>query len=187
MECAPTVKAEVENTAFPLTRPLDPRTVSPFLNVTVPVGVPLPGVTAVTVAVNVTDWPNTDGLCEELNAVELPALFTVCDNAAEVLVAYAVLPEYTAVIVWLPTANAEVAIFAFPPLTMADPNGVAPSLNVTVPVIVPGVTEVTVAVKVTVWPNTDGFTDAITDVDVTARTVCVSTGDVLGKKSAPPP
>ncbi len=35
------------------------------MNVTVPVGMPEPGALAVTVAVNVTDWPNTDGLTEE--------------------------------------------------------------------------------------------------------------------------
>jgi hypothetical protein len=93
MECAPSAKAEVVNTAFPLMRPPDPSTVRPSLNVTVPVGVPLPGATTLTVAVNVTDWPNTDGLCEELTTVELPALFTVWDSAGDVLVAYAALPE----------------------------------------------------------------------------------------------
>ena len=34
-----------------------PRTVAPSLKVTVPVGVPAPGLTAATVAVNVTAWP----------------------------------------------------------------------------------------------------------------------------------
>ena len=33
----------------------------PSLKVTVPVGVPPPGAGAVTVAVNVTDWPTTEG------------------------------------------------------------------------------------------------------------------------------
>jgi hypothetical protein len=77
MERDPTANAEVENVAFPLLRAAVPSTVAPFLNVTVPVGVPFPGATAATVAVNVTDWPNTDGLCEEITTVELPALFTV--------------------------------------------------------------------------------------------------------------
>jgi hypothetical protein len=31
--------------------------VEPAMKVTLPVGVPLPGATALTVAVNVTDWP----------------------------------------------------------------------------------------------------------------------------------
>ncbi len=34
----------------------------PSLKVTVPLGVPAPGATAATVAVNVTRWPKTDGL-----------------------------------------------------------------------------------------------------------------------------
>ena len=40
----------------PLSVPV-PIVVVPSMNVTVPVGVPLPGELAVTVAVNVTDWP----------------------------------------------------------------------------------------------------------------------------------
>ena len=67
----------MENVALPLLSVPVPNTVAPFLNVTVPVGVPLPGATAATVAVNVTDWPNTDGLCDELTVLELAALFTV--------------------------------------------------------------------------------------------------------------
>ena len=42
-----------------------PSVVDPSLNVTVPVAVPAPGATTVTVAVNVTDWPNLDGSAEE--------------------------------------------------------------------------------------------------------------------------
>jgi len=77
MECGPIARAALENVALPPLSVPVPNTVAPFLNVTVPVGVPLPGATAVTVAVNITDWPNTDGLCEEITTVELPALFTV--------------------------------------------------------------------------------------------------------------
>ena len=47
------------------------------MNCTVPVGVPAPGDTAVTVALKVTGWPNTEGLTEELTAVVLLALLTV--------------------------------------------------------------------------------------------------------------
>ena len=43
-----------------------PSAVVPSMNVTVPVGVPLPGELAVTVAVKVTDWPKTDGLPEDV-------------------------------------------------------------------------------------------------------------------------
>jgi hypothetical protein len=47
-----------------------PITVVPSLNVTVPVGVPVPEVTE-TVAVNVTDWPEHDGLADEVTTVEV--------------------------------------------------------------------------------------------------------------------
>jgi hypothetical protein len=83
----------VENVAFPLTRATELNTVNPFLNVTVPVGVPLPGGTAATVVVKVTDWPDTDGLCEEVSEVEVAEGFTVCESTGEVLVPKVALPE----------------------------------------------------------------------------------------------
>jgi len=49
----------------------------PLKNVTEPVGVPLPGAFAVTVAVNVTDWPKTDGLAEETTEVVVLSWLTV--------------------------------------------------------------------------------------------------------------
>lgn len=68
MECEPTEKVEVVNVAWPFVRDSEPSVVEPSLNVTVPVGVPLPDV-GLTVAVNVTDWPNTAGLAEEATDV----------------------------------------------------------------------------------------------------------------------
>ena len=56
-----------------------------IVNVTVPVGVPVPGETALTVAVNVTVWPETEGLAEETTVVALLALLTVWVNGAAVL------------------------------------------------------------------------------------------------------
>ena len=47
-------------------------------NWTKPVGVPLPGKTALTVAVNVTLCPNTDGFGDDVNVVEVLALLTLC-------------------------------------------------------------------------------------------------------------
>ena len=82
----------MEKAAFPLLSVAVPNKVAPFLNVTVPVGVPVPGATAATVAVKVTDCPNTDGLCDETTVVELAALFTVWASAGEVLVRKAALP-----------------------------------------------------------------------------------------------
>src|SRR5882672_8067348 len=57
------------NVAVPTTlSALVPSTVAPSLNVTVPVGVPVPEA-GFTVAVNVTAWPKADGLSEEINDV----------------------------------------------------------------------------------------------------------------------
>jgi hypothetical protein len=61
-----------------------PSVPDPSLNRIVPVGVPDPGEVAVTVAVNVTDWPVTDGFAEEATAVVVAALFTVCVSVDEV-------------------------------------------------------------------------------------------------------
>jgi len=75
IEWVATVKEEVEKVAvtvppLPLRVPV-PIVVAPFLNVTVPVGVPGPPVLE-TVAVNVTDWPEHDGLLpDETLVVEL--------------------------------------------------------------------------------------------------------------------
>ena len=42
-----------------------PSIVAPSMNVMEPLGIPAPGVLAVTVAVKVMDWPNTDGFAED--------------------------------------------------------------------------------------------------------------------------
>ena len=70
----------------------------------------------------------------------------------------------------MPTANAEVVNVAIPPLSVPVPTGLPPSRKVTVPVGVPapGATGETVAVKVTDWPNTEGFADEVTVVAVSA-------------------
>src|SRR5207302_3461375 len=57
----------------------------PSKNVTKPVGVPLPGAFAETVAVSVTVWPNTETRGDVLSVVVLPAWTTVCVNALAVL------------------------------------------------------------------------------------------------------
>ena len=62
MECEPVDRDVVVNVAWPETRFGVNRVVVPSLKETVPVGVPAPGATVLTVAVNVTDWPKTDGL-----------------------------------------------------------------------------------------------------------------------------
>ena len=86
IECAPWVSEDVETVAFPLASAAVPTMVAPFFNVTVPVGVPLPGATVTTVIVKVTDLPSVDGFNEEVNVAELAALLTVCVSTGEVLV-----------------------------------------------------------------------------------------------------
>ena len=134
-------------------------------------GVPL--VADVTLAVNVTEWSNADGLSEELTVVEVPALFTVCVSADEVMPLKSLDPPYTAVILLDPPGTAEVVSLAILPLSVPDPRVVAPSLKVTVPVGVPP-DEVTVAVKVTAVPYVDGFKDETNEIAVVAWIAKVS-------------
>jgi hypothetical protein len=76
-------------TPEPLRVPV-PSVVVPSMKVTVPVGVPVP-VVGVTVAVNVTDWPNTLGFVLEVSVVEV-ASFTTWETTLEVLVVKLVSP-----------------------------------------------------------------------------------------------
>jgi hypothetical protein len=66
----------------------------------------------------------------------------------------------------LPIAKDEVVSVALPADKLAVPRVAAPSRNVTVPVGVPaaGATVLTVAVKVTDWPKTDGSAELVTVV-----------------------
>ena len=69
MECVPVVRVVVVNFATAEVSTTEPSVVAPSLNVAVPVGVPVPE--DVTVAVNVTDCPEIDGLSDDDNAVEV--------------------------------------------------------------------------------------------------------------------
>ena len=82
----PTLNDEVLNVAEPALSVPVPNVVVPSLNVTVPADVPAAGDAAVTVAVNVTDWPELDGFAELATVVVLFPLLTVCVRAEEVLV-----------------------------------------------------------------------------------------------------
>jgi hypothetical protein len=87
----------------------------------------------------------------------------------------------------VPTDSDEVLNVALPLLSVPVPSVVEPFLKVTVPVGVPPL-EVTLAVKVTDWPDFDGFREEVTEVEVVAcLTVCVSTAEVLPLKSVLPP
>ena len=59
----------------------------PSRNVTVPVGVPVPGAAAETVAVNVTDWPQTEGFTSEDSVVVVDACPTLCGTVELTLLA----------------------------------------------------------------------------------------------------
>jgi hypothetical protein len=77
IECVPTVRVVVANVATPepFSRPL-PIVVAPSRKFTEPVGVPAPGETAATVAVNVTDAPDVLGFRLEVSPVVVLAWFT---------------------------------------------------------------------------------------------------------------
>ena len=89
---------------------------------------------------------------------------------------------------WLPVVNEVIEKVATPePLMEAVPSVVAPSLNVTRPVAVfaPAIFGVTVAVKVTDCPATEGFAEEVNDVLVVAAdelTVCATAVEVLVAK-----
>ena len=104
---------------------------------------------------------------------------TVSVNAGDVLPKKFVSPPYTMVMECVPTARVDVVNVALPLLSVPVPNTVVPSLKLTVPVGIPEVAGLTVAVKVTVWPNIDGFAEGTTDVEVAALfTVNVAAFDV---------
>jgi hypothetical protein len=96
--CEATTNVEVLNVAEPPLRAPEPRVVAPSLKVTVPVGVPLPGAAGATVAVKVTPCPNAEGFPDEITAVVVLALFTVCVSVLDVLAAKLLLPAKAAVI-----------------------------------------------------------------------------------------
>ena len=87
-----------------------------------------------------------------------------------------------------PVASAPVENVVWPkPLSVPVPMVVAPSLNVTVPVGVPP-EPLTVAVKVTDWPNALGSSEEVIAVVVLlGLTVCVSGDDVLAELLPSPP
>jgi hypothetical protein len=79
----------------------------------------------------------------------------------------------------VPTASADVAKDATPPLSVPVPMVVDPFLKVTVPAGVPP-EDVTFAVKVTAWSKDEGFTEALSAVaEVALFMVSVSAAELL--------
>jgi len=172
----------------------DPKALPSIANWTAPVRVPEPGAIALTVAVNVTGCPRTDGLAEEATVVAVLAWFTVWESGDALLslpVKF-VSPPYTAVMLCgLPVTDSdEVANVATPDALGAPvPKVVAPSLKITVPegVPPPGATGLTAAVNVTDCPNSDGLMEELRVVVVAAwLTVCDSADEVLVTKFTSP-
>ena len=135
-----------------------PREVVPSKNSTDPLAVPAPGVVVATVAVKVTDCPNTEGLVEDVNAVVVLALFTTWLTAVLVLVAKLRSPLYSAVMLFEATASDAMDKVAVPDVRVPVPIMVEPFLKVTVPV---AVELLTAAVKVTDCPKTEGLTEDV--------------------------
>jgi hypothetical protein len=79
-------KDAVVRLACPATKLMFPSRFVPSKKLTVPPGVPEAGATALTLAEKVTGCPATDGFADEVRAVVLLALFTVCRrDVADVL------------------------------------------------------------------------------------------------------
>src|SRR6185369_12056286 len=86
MVCVPCAReAEVTLAMLPLKVAGAPNTTPSARNWIVPVGVPLPGATAVTVAVKVTLEPVGDGLAEVATALAVLAGLIVCVSVPEEL------------------------------------------------------------------------------------------------------
>jgi hypothetical protein len=152
------------------------------LKVTEPEGVPEPGAAAVTVAVKLTVWPVADGFGAEVSVVTLPSWCTVCTSTLDVLPVKFTSPAYTTLIESLPTARAEVVKVAWPPESVPVPRVATPFLKVTAPVGVPepGAPALTVAVKVTDWPKTEGLAEDDTVVTLESTvTVWLTAAEVL--------
>src|SRR5260370_1354127 len=122
---------------------------------TVPVGVPLPGEAALTVAEKVTLCPQTAGLADAVTATELDAWFTTCGEPESLPLLDRKLPSplEAAVVVWGAAVRRDVVNVAWADALSATvlASVVAPSLNVTLPLgaPAPGETALTVAVNVT--------------------------------------
>ena len=131
-----------------------PSIFAPSMNVTDPVGTPLPGF-CVTVAVKVTLAPTFTLAALAISAVALCARVTVTVTAGDVLPALLLSPPYTAVIECCPIVSVEVVYVATPAaFSVPVPSVFDPSMNVTLPVgVIPPVGGVTVAVNVTLVPT----------------------------------
>jgi hypothetical protein len=105
-------------------------------------------------------------LAEELRVVVVEFRFTVSVRGDEVLGVLLLSPPYEASMTSFPAGSEEVLNVKLPALSDPLPRVVEPYVIVTVPVGVP--TPVTVVVSVTGCPNTDGFSDEVSVVELNA-------------------
>jgi len=145
-----------------------------------------------TLAVMVTDCPEFEGFCDEVNAVVVVAFLTTWRTVFDVLLVRFESPPYTAVIELLPTGSVEVVRLAEPPLNVTVSSTVVPLINVTVsPFGGAPALEVTTAVKVTACSCVDGFGEDVSVVLLVAllatRTTWRTVFDVLPVKFESPP
>src|ERR1700690_3906182 len=110
-------------------------------------------------------WLTSAGLRDEANDSVVRATFTISFTRDDPLRSNSWDPSYTALIGWVPAGSVEVENAVLPPANSALPNSVVPSKNSTVPVGTPE-EELTVEVKVMVWPKIDGSSDEATVVTV---------------------
>jgi hypothetical protein len=167
-----------------------PSGVVPSRKVTVPVGVP--EVLEVIVAVNVTGAPPDAEAAELSNAAVVAASVMVSVTAAEVLPAKFALPLYLAVTRCAPTESVDVVMVATTLLFRVPvPSVVDPSRKVTVPVGMPEVLEVMVAVNVTAVPLGADRAEVTRAAVVAGSTagvmVSVTAAEVLARNLASPP
>ena len=190
MLCVPAARVVVEHVAVRVL-PLPARKataeqpvieVPPSVKLTVPVGDK-----PVTVAVKVTLDPTVDGL-PELDTVVDVADFTACVSVGLVEPTLLESPAYTATMLRVPAASVDVAqvavrILPLPPRATAEQPliEVPPLVKFTAPV---GARPLTVAVNVTLTPNTEGFAELARPVVVVDLTDCGTA--VLVEPELPP-
>ena len=167
--CFPTVSVEILGLAVPFVKVPSQILVEPCSSTTEPCGV-VPGYSGVTEIVKITACPEVDGFTEELSVVVVVALFTTSLKLPELGAKFAS-PAYLATIGSVPGTDFENVMLALPPLSVPVPRMSAPQLNVTCSPLGGGpIAELTVAVTVTGWFTTAGFTCDVTEVSVFAIT-----------------
>ncbi len=169
----PTGSAVVVKLPTPSARLAVPSWLVPLKKVMVPVGVPEPGLMGATVAVSVTASPISAGLRLDVRVVVVEAWATATETAEDVLLAYVVLPPYTAVSELVPALSFVVLSVATPEaFSTPVPRTVEPLSNVTVPLGVPEPElGLTVAVSVMSWPVTGEPVTGLSTVEVETRLV----------------